>query len=262
MIEKGKEIKEAVRKHYARRARERKSSGTTPRMESVKAATTSRVVEFYGSTELSDVPQNAVESFMGCGNPIAMAEMKPGDVVLDLGSGAGLDALLAAKRVGGKGRVIGLDMTEEMVAQARENAREMGMTNAEFRLGEIEHIPLPDSSVDVIISNCVINLSPDKDAVFRESYRVLRPGGRLHVSDIVLLKELDAKIKNDIVNWARCISGALPEGEYLGKIEAAGFEKVAVVDSREVTPRNSPEEVQKAISGKLASVRVRGIKPA
>ena len=260
MAEKEKEIKEAVREHYARRVRERKSPGNTLKAEPARAASSSRVAEFYGSTALSDVPQNAVESFMGCGNPLAMAEIKPGDVVLDLGSGAGLDCLLTAKRVGAEGRVIGLDMTPEMVEQARENAREMSMTNVEFRLGEIEHIPLPDNSVDVIISNCVINLSPDKDAVFRESFRVLRPGGRLHVSDIVLMGELDAKIKNDLTSWASCISGALPQSEYLDKISAAGFKGVGIVDSREVVPRNRPEEIQKALSGKLASIRVRAIK--
>jgi ubiquinone/menaquinone biosynthesis C-methylase UbiE len=155
--------------------------------------------------------------------------MRPGEVVLDLGSGGGIDCFLAAKMVGETGHVYGVDMTPEMIALARKNADKVGATNVEFRLGEIEQLPLPDASVDVIISNCVINLSPDKDQVFREAFRVLRPGGRLQVSDIVWTRPVPEEVKNDMEKWAGCIAGALVERDYLGKIEAAGFGDVTSV---------------------------------
>jgi SAM-dependent methyltransferase len=169
---------------------------------------------------------------LGCGNPTAIAELQPGEVVLDLGSGGGIDCFLAAKQVGPEGRVIGLDMTTDMIRLARRNAKKMEVTNVDFRYGEMEEIPLPDASVDVIISNCVINLSPDKDAVFGEAYRVLRAGGRMSVSDMVVDGELPPAIRNRLDAWAGCIAGALDEPVYLDKIRAAGFDGIKI-QSRE-----------------------------
>ena len=184
---------------------------------------------FYPTEEIASLPDSVAEASLGCGNPLAIAELQPGEVVLDLGSGGGIDCFLAAKRVGPEGRVIGLDMTPDMIKLARRNAKKIGATNVDFRYGEMEDMPLPDGSVDVIISNCVINLSPDKDAVFREAYRVLRPGGRLSVSDIVVDGELPPSIRERLDAWAGCIAGALDETVYLDKINAAGFERVEVL---------------------------------
>jgi SAM-dependent methyltransferase len=187
---------------------------------------------------------------LGCGNPTAIAGLQPGEVVLDLGSGGGIDCFLAAKRVGPEGRVIGLDMTPDMIKLARRNAKKIGAHNVEFRYGEMEDIPLPDESVDVIISNCVINLSPDKDSVFGETYRVLRPGGRMSISDIVVDGDLPQAIRSRLDAWAGCIAGALDESVYLDKIRAAGFEEVEVM-SRDYTDPDqiSPEEMQLLIVG-------------
>ena len=186
-------------------------------------------MRLYSAQELADLPENVTDMAMGCGNPTAIADLKPGEVVLDLGSGGGIDCFLAARQVGPQGRVIGLDMTPEMIKLARRRAKEAEATNVEFRYGEIEDIPLPDESVDVIISNCVINLSLDKDAVFREAYRVLRPGGRVMVSDIVVDGEFPRSIRDSLDAWAGCVAGALQESDYLGKIRAAGFEEVEVL---------------------------------
>ena len=181
------------------------------------------IARLYADTNVSDLPSTVTDVAFGCGNPTAIAALKPGQVVLDLGSGGGIDCFLAAKMVGETGRVYGVDMTPEMIALARKNREKVGATNVEFRLGEIEHLPISDDSVDVIISNCVINLSPDKDQVFREAFRALKPGGRLQVSDIVWTKPVPDEVKNDMEQWAGCIAGALVESEYLGKIRAAGF---------------------------------------
>jgi len=188
---------------------------------------------------------------LGCGNPIAIAELQAGETVLDLGSGGGIDCFLAARQVGPEGRVIGLDMTPEMIMHARRNARRMGVTNVEFRYGEMEEMPLPDQSVDVVISNCVINLSPDKDAVFREAFRVLRPGGRLNVSDIVLNGELPPAIRDSLSAWASCVAGALDEAEYLAKIRAAGFENVQVLsrETTEIDDTTEWDDVQILVAG-------------
>jgi len=183
---------------------------------------------FYDAGELAGLPESVTEASLGCGNPLAIAGLRPGEVVLDLGSGGGIDCFLAARQVGPGGRVIGLDMTPDMIKLARRNAKKMGVTNVDFRFGEMEEMPLPDASVDVIISNCVINLSPDKDAVFGEAYRVLRPGGRLSVSDIVVDGDLPAAIRRRLDAWAGCLAGALDESVYLDKIRAAGFERVEV----------------------------------
>jgi arsenite methyltransferase len=189
---------------------------------------TDAAAKLYAAEELGDLPDSVTDVSLGCGNPTAIAELRPGEVVLDLGSGGGIDCFLAAKQVGPEGKVIGLDMTADMIKLARRNAKKVAATNVEFRYGEMEDIPLPDESVDVIISNCVINLSPDKDAVFREAYRVLRPGGRMTVSDIVFEGEIPQPIRGRLDAWAGCIAGALEESDYLGKIHTAGFEQVEV----------------------------------
>jgi SAM-dependent methyltransferase len=227
---------------------------------------------------------------LGCGNPLAIADLRPGEVVLDLGSGGGIDCFLAARQVGPQGTVIGLDMTTDMVKLARRNARKIGVTNVEFQWGEMEEMPLPDASVDVVISNCVINLSPDKDAVFAEAFRVLRPGGRLSVADIVIDGSLPRAIRQSMDAWAGCVAGALDEAVYLGKIRAAGFEDVEVlsrdtgegelVEGRELQiqvagPDGQPVSKEEAralleragltpldIARKIASIKVRARKPA
>ena len=249
---------------------------------------TDAAARFYSTEELAGLPDTVTDISMGCGNPIAIAELQPGEVVLDLGSGGGIDCFLAARQVGSEGRVIGLDMTPEMIKLARRNAKKVGATDVEFRYGEMEDIPLPDESVDVIISNCVINLSPDKDAVFREAYRVLRPGGRMSVSDVVVHGELPQSIRDRLDAWAGCIAGALDESVYLDKIRAAGFEEVEVV-SRTTSQVPEGEEVQllavgadgqvvdgedvqallaeagvspSEIAQKITSIRVRACRPA
>jgi uracil-DNA glycosylase family 4 len=186
-----------------------------------------RIAELYRDADIADLPATVTDVAFGCGNPTAIAALEPGQVVLDLGSGGGIDCFLAAKMVGPTGRVYGVDMTPEMIRLARKNVEKVGATNVEFRLGEIEHLPMADESVDVIISNCVINLSPDKPQVFREAFRVLRPGGRLQVSDIVWTKPVPSDVRGDMEKWAGCIAGALLESEYLDHIRAAGFVDVA-----------------------------------
>jgi len=206
----------------------------------------------YSREDLTIIPEEALMG-LGCGNPTGIAEIKEGETVLDLGSGAGVDVFLAANRVGPSGKVIGVDMTEEMVGKARSIAGDHGYHNVEFRLGEIENLPLADESVDAIISNCVINLSPDKPGVFREAYRVLKPGGRLTVSDIVSEGELPAEIKNDPDAWVACIAGALEHQEYLRQIREAGFADVQVTSSSEFIIEG---EVSKA-PAKLLSLTVK-----
>ena len=208
----------------------------------VAVESTGAAGRFYSADELDGLPDTVTDVSLGCGNPIAIAELKPGEVVLDLGSGGGIDCFLAAKQVGPQGRVIGLDMTPDMIKLARRNARKVGAENVDFRYGEMEEIPLPDESVDVIISNCVINLSPDKDAVFREAYRVLRPGGRVFVSDIVVDGDLPHSIREQMDAWAACIAGALDESVYLEKIRAAGFGRVAVVSRDRAADSEIAEE--------------------
>lgn len=214
---------------------------------------------------------------LGCGNPVALASLKEGEVVLDLGSGAGFDCFLAANQVGKSGKVIGVDMTTEMLDRARENARKGGYANTEFRLGEIENLPVADNHVDVIISNCVINLSPDKEKVFREAFRVLKPGGRLMVSDIVLLKDLPEEIKNSVAAYLGCLAGAITKGEYLKAIQAAGFQETCVVGETTfpaeflandptageiVKHLNLPREKAKDLARSVVSMKVSAVKPA
>jgi SAM-dependent methyltransferase len=201
----------------------------------------------YSENELASIPSEA-DLGLGCGNPVALAELKMGETVLDLGAGAGIDAFLAAKQVGPQGRVIGVDMTEEMIERAEENARRGNFDNVEFRLGEIENLPVKDNSVDVILSNCVINLSTDKKKVFNESFRVLRPGGRLLVSDIVIDGELTKEVRNDLNAWAECIAGALEKEAYLKTIKQAGFKKLEVLGESRFGP-------EKVISLKVKAVK-------
>jgi len=226
---KKKEIKEVVKDRYARIAKQNQqsccSSCGPSSMLQAKAVG-------YSREDLEHIPGESIMG-LGCGNPTAIAELKAGEVVLDLGAGAGVDVFLAANKVGPTGRVIGVDMTEEMVDKATSIARDYNYHNVEFRLGEIENLPVEDDSVDAIISNCVINLSPDKSKVFREAYRVLKPEGRLTVSDIVSEENVPAEIMNNLDAWAGCIGGALQQQEYLKKIKEAGFENVQVESSKE-----------------------------
>ncbi|MBN2462532.1 MAG: arsenite methyltransferase [Dehalococcoidia bacterium] len=195
----------------------------------------------YTDEDIHSVPEGA-NLGLGCGNPVAIASLKEGEVILDLGSGAGFDCFLAANIVGKTGRVIGVDMTPEMIEKARENARKGNYENVEFRLGEIENLPVADNHVDAIISNCVINLSPDKDRVFQEAFRVLKPGGRLMVSDMVLIRELPDSIKSSVAAYIGCIAGATMKDEYIGAIKAAGFEQVGIVDETAFSASYAPKD--------------------
>lgn len=266
---KEREIKQAVRDGYAQIATSGSSCcGPNP------AEDVSKKIGYSGE-ELNAVPEGA-NLGLGCGNPVALASLKEGETVLDLGAGAGFDCFLAAKRVGESGRVIGVDMTHEMLDKARENARKDNYRNVEFRLGEIENLPVADNSVDIIISNCVINLSPDKKRVFAEAFRVLKPGGRLMVSDITLLKELPDFIRDSVAAYVSCISGALLKEDYLKTIRDAGFSDVSVLEET-IFPidcmANDPiaqavidkagvsSEDIKDIENSVTSVKVYGVKP-
>jgi len=217
------EVREAVRNRYAKLASTEVSSCCGPTTQTMCSCGT-----IYPQAEIVNLPEGAVAVSAGCGNPTAIASLKPGMTVVDLGSGGGIDAFLSAKKVGPSGKVYGIDATPEMIFRARKTAKENGYDNVEFRLGEIEHIPLNDAVADVVISNCVINLSPDKEQVFREAFRILKPGGRIAVSDIVLLKDLPEDIRRDLRAWSECVSGAISEAKYLGGLGKAGFEKVKV----------------------------------
>ncbi|MFQ6066878.1 MAG: arsenite methyltransferase [bacterium] len=230
---KDKEIKKMVRKGYARIAKQESCCSVPVNSCCGSSHLTQDISKKIGYTqkELKKVPQGA-NLGLGCGNPVALASLKEGETVLDLGSGAGFDCFLAACKVGRKGRVIGVDMTPEMIEKAKENAQKGGYQNVAFRLGEIENLPVSDSSIDVVISNCVINLSPDKREVFREAFRVLRPGGRMMISDMVLLKELPDWIKKSVEAYIGCISGAMMKDDYVGAIKAAGFQEVKIIDEK------------------------------
>ena len=234
------EIKQAVVERYGGRAREQLAKEETISLtqaggdaccgpsEAPAEETSSWADKLYSARELGALPKEVSELSLGCGNPTAIAELRPGEAVLDLGSGSGLDCFLSAQQVGSQGRAVGLDMTDEMLELARRNLAKVGATNVEFHKGEMEAMPLPDATFDVIISNCVINLSPDKDAVFRESFRVLKPGGRMRVSDIVWTREPTDDERRDLSSWAGCIAGALLVDEYVGKLKDAGFQTVDV----------------------------------
>ena len=227
-------IKEVVKERYGQAALRVIKGGSTccgaaPAVEGCPDPISSNL---YDDSQTSQIPEAALLASLGCGNPTALAELKPGETVLDLGSGGGIDVLLSAKRVGPSGKAYGLDMTDQMLALARENQRKAGVENVEFLKGEIENIPLPDNAVDVIISNCVINLSADKDRVLQEAFRVLKPGGRFAVSDIVVRGEVPADIRRNVELWIGCMAGALEENEYLAKLTRAGFEVVTMEPTR------------------------------
>jgi arsenite methyltransferase len=225
----------------------------------------------YDPSQAEQVPEKALLASLGCGNPTALAELKAGETVLDLGSGGGIDVLLSAKRVGPSGKAYGLDMTDEMLALANENKRKAGLENVEFLKGEIEHIPLPDNSVDVIISNCMINLSADKDRVLREALRVLKPGGRFAVSDVVTRGEIPEEIRRSVLLWVGCVAGALEENDYRGKLAAAGFEKIDIESTRIYRVEDAREflsgqnidvdAIAAQVDGKIMSAFVRATKP-
>ena len=247
------EIHQIVRDHYAAAAERVTSTGVTSccgdgccsgqAIDPISA-------DLYDDQQVAGLPGDAVLASLGCGNPTALAELHPGDVVLDLGSGGGIDVLLSAQRVGPTGTAYGLDMTDEMLALAQENKRKSGLANVHFLKGDIEHIPLPVNSVDVIISNCVINLSTDKPRVFREAFRVLKPGGRLMVSDLVITRPLPESVRRSVEGYAGCISGALLKEDYLDAIRSAGFSEVRVVgESRYPIGEGNPDETEKALFG-------------
>src|SRR5450432_2068994 len=225
----------------------------------------------YGADETSQLPEASVLASLGCGNPTALAQLNPGETVLDLGSGGGIDVLLSARRVGPTGKACGLDMTDEMLALANENKRKAGVENVEFLKGEIESIPLPDSSVDVIISNCVINLSADKDKVLREAFRVLKPGGRFAVSDVVTRGEILPEIRQSVLAWVGCIAGALEENDYRSKLAAAGFAQIDIEPTRIYRMEDAREflagqnidvdAIAPQVDGKFMSAFVRAVKP-
>jgi arsenite methyltransferase len=226
----------------------------------------------YGQDQTAALPEQAVAASLGCGNPTALAELTPGETVLDLGSGGGIDVLLSARRVGPAGKAYGLDMTDEMLALARENQRKAGVDNVEFLKGEIEAIPLPADSVNVIISNCVINLSADKDRVFAEAFRVLKPGGRLAVSDVVVRGEVPTAIRRSVELWIGCIAGALEEGDYRARLAKAGFDGIEVEptriyrteDAREFLDREGidADTIAPSVDGKFMSAFIRARKPS
>jgi arsenite methyltransferase len=270
-----KPVKDAVRERYAQAALQvlggAAASCCSPGSSCGAGGTDPITSALYGETETAVLPEAAVAASLGCGNPTAMAELRPGEIVLDLGSGGGIDVLLSARRVAPGGKAYGLDMTDEMLALARENQRKAGVENAEFLKGEIENIPLPDAAVDVVISNCVINLSADKDRVFREIFRVLKPGGRLAVADVVVRGEVPQEIRRSIELWAGCIAGALEESDYRRKLEAAGFADVSIEpyrvynieDARQFLAEAGidAEAAAAAAGGKFMSAYIRARKP-
>src|SRR3989454_4357169 len=227
----GTDIKEAVKEKYGQTAL-RVKSGRASCCDTDELGCNPITSDLYNASQVQQIPEEALLASLGCGNPTALAKLNPGEVVLDLGSGGGIDVLLSAKRVGPTGKAYGLDMTDEMVALANENKRKAGADNVEFLKGEIEHIPLPDNSVDVIISNCVINLSADKDRVLREAFRVLKPGGRFAVSDVVTRGPMLQQIRERVLLWVGCIAGALEEKDYRFKLDAVGFENITVEPTR------------------------------
>jgi SAM-dependent methyltransferase len=269
-----REIKEHVRAEYGQAARQARSGkpsccGTGSLLEG--DALDPITANLYQVDETIGLPVEALRASFGCGNPTALATIQRGETVLDLGSGGGIDVFLSARRVGPTGKVYGLDMTDEMLELARENQQKAGVTNVEFLKGEIEHIPLPDNSVDLIISNCVINLSPDKSKVLKEAFRVLKPGGRFAVSDIVIRGGIPEEIRHSVELWAGCVAGALEESTYHAKLKAAGFEQVSIEPTRIYSAEDAKEfligagldteAVAKDIDGKFISGFIRAVKP-
>jgi len=266
-------IPEAVQQKYSGAAKRAASGGTACCGGGGEGGGCDPITkDLYSDAEKGALPEKAVAASLGCGNPTALAKLQPGEVVLDLGSGGGIDVILSAKRVGPTGKAYGLDMTDEMLALARENQKNAGVENVEFLKGAIESVPLPDNSVDVIISNCVINLSGDKDRVLAEAYRVLKPGGRFAVSDVVVRGEVPADVRKSMELWVGCIAGALEENEYREKLARAGFESVDVEATRVYRVEEAREFLEAAglnaetvgpqMNGKFISAFVRAAKPA
>jgi len=264
------DIKEVVRERYAEIARSVRAPGSSCCYDG-ESGSEGISANLYAADETKCLPQDAVTASLGCGNPAALAELKEGETVLDLGSGGGIDVLLSARRVGPSGKAYGLDMTDDMLALARENQKKAGAENVEFLKGEIEAIPLPDNSVDVIISNCVINLSADKDKVLHEAFRVLKPGGRFAVSDVVTRGAIPEAVRRNMLLWAGCIAGALDENDYRIKLAVAGFEAIGieptrvydVEDAREFLTSQSVDvdAIASEVGGKFMSAFVRAKKP-
>ena len=266
-------IKEVVKEKYGQAARRAGAGGSSCCGAAAPTGSTCDPItsNLYDAAQTEQIPQEALQASLGCGNPTALAKLNPGETVLDLGSGGGIDVLLSAKRVGPTGKAYGLDMTDEMLALANENKRKAGATNVEFLRGEIEHIPLPDNSVDVIISNCVINLSADKDAVLREAFRVLKPGGRFAVSDVVTRGEIAPEIRKSVLLWVGCVAGALEENEYRTKLASAGFENIDIEPTRVYRVEDAREFLSEKgldvdllapqADGKFLSAFVRALKP-
>lgn len=268
------DIKEVVREKYGEAALRVKSSGNSccGAATGIGRGCDPITSNLYDASQGAQVPEEAMLASLGCGNPTALAQLNPGEVVLDLGSGGGIDVLLSAKRVGPTGKAYGLDMTDEMLALANENKRKAGAENVEFLKGEIEQIPLPDNSVDVIISNCVINLSADKDRVLREAFRVLKPGGRFAVSDVVTRGAIPDEIRQQVLLWVGCIAGALEETEYRSKLKTAGFEQIEIEPTRVCRLEDACEFLSSAgidvdaiapqVDEKFMSAFIRAVKPA
>jgi arsenite methyltransferase len=267
------DVKKVVKEKYGKAAAQAQSGARSCCGPSSCCSSVDPIIkDLYTSDEVAQLPEKAVLASLGCGNPTALAELRPGEVVLDLGSGGGIDVLLSAKRVGPEGKAYGLDMTDEMLSLARENQQKAGVKNVEFLKGDIETIPLPANSVDVIISNCVINLSGDKDSVLREAFRVLKPGGRFAVSDIVVLGAVPADVRKNVELWAGCVAGALHQDEYRTKLKNAGFEQIKMEptriyrgqDIRDLlagTGLNADFAISQ-VDGKFASAFIRARKPA
>ena len=266
------DIKEVVKEKYGQAARRVTSGGSSCCGSSPATSGCDPITSnLYDASQAGQIPEEALLASLGCGNPTALAKLNAGEIVLDLGSGGGIDVLLSAKRVGPTGKAYGLDMTDEMLALANENKRKAGITNVEFLKGEIEHIPLPDASVDVIISNCVINLSADKDAVIREAFRVLKPGGRFAVSDVVTRGEVLPEIRQSVLLWVGCVAGAMEENEYRSKLKSAGFEQVELEPTRVYRVEDAREflagqgidvdRIAPEVDGKFLSAFVRAVKP-
>jgi arsenite methyltransferase len=280
----GTDVTAAVREKYGEAARRvltgtgTASCGTSPSADTGAENTGCGCgcdpvsADLYDASQIAGLPADAVGASLGCGNPTALAELKPGEVVLDLGSGGGIDVLLSARRVGPTGKAYGLDTTDDMLALAEANRRKSGLTNVEFLRGDIERIPLPDASVDVIISNCVINLSGDKDRVMAEAFRVLKPGGRFAVSDVVVRGELPAQIRRSMEQWVGCVAGALSETDYRAKLATAGFDSVDVDVTREYSFDDArtflrsegldADRLAREVDGRVVSAFVRASKPA
>ena len=266
------DTKTLVQEKYGAAARQVRESSTAACCNPAFSCCDPITTNLYNEAEKSGLPPSAVLASLGCGNPTALIELKPGETVLDLGSGGGIDVLLSAKRVGPTGKAYGLDMTDDMLALARENQRLAGVGNVEFLKGEIENIPLPDNSVDVVISNCVINLSADKDRVLREAFRVLKPGGRFAVSDVVVRGEVPDEVRKSMLLWVGCIAGALEEKEYAAKLARAGFARISIEPTRVYSVEDARSFLTEAgidvdaiaplVEGKFMSAFIRATKPA